>query len=282
MYKFFFSIAFLFLLACNREDVGKKLENESEIVVDGSIEEGDVAQVILSLSVPINTTIDTINGINYVIRSAKVTVSDGVNEEILRLKRNNKYLPPFVYYGSSIIGKAGKKYNLKIEYLNKIIEATTSIPKAVPILSATYNKQNLTDQTGYIFIKFKDPETEKNFYQIETRLMKHDSLFIPTLYGNLSDDNFTSPEVSIQIYRGKSFYEKETYKPYFVDGDKIFVKLRTMNKAGYEFWNSWQNEFINGSNPIFPNTTSLKSNIKGGIGIWEGYGQQTVFVNTAN
>ena len=51
-----------------------------------------------------------------------------------------------------------------------------------------------------------------------------------------------------------------------------------MNKAGFEFWNSWQNEIINGQSPIFPNTTSLKSNIDGGIGVWSGYGQQTILV----
>ena len=51
-----------------------------------------------------------------------------------------------------------------------------------------------------------------------------------------------------------------------------------MDKAGFEFWNSWQNEIINGKSPIFPNTTSLKSNIDGGIGIWAGYGHQTVLV----
>ena len=49
-----------------------------------------------------------------------------------------------------------------------------------------------------------------------------------------------------------------------------------MNKDAFDFWNSWQNEIVNGKNPIYPSNTSLKSNIKGGIGIWAGYGQSTI------
>ena len=271
---------FVVLISCNNDDISKQISVESKIVVEGSIEEGDVAKVILSRSVPIGSIVDSTTILNYVIRSAKITVSDGENEEVLRLKRNNDRIPPFVYFGSEIIGEAGKTYTLKIEYLNKRISGTTTIPQSVPILSADYIKNKPADKNGYVFIKFKDPVNEKNFYQVETLLDKHDSIYIPALYGNLNDDNFIAPEVSFQIFRGKSFSfeDHSDYKPNFEDGDLIYVKLRTMNKEGFEFWNSWQNEIINGQSPIFPNTTSLKSNIDGGIGVWSGYGQQTILV----
>ena len=271
---------FVVLISCNNDDISKQISVESKIVVEGSIEEGDVAKVILSRSVPIGSLVDSTTILNYVIRSAKITVSDGENKEVLRLKRDNDRIPPFVYFGSEIIGEAGKTYTLKIEYLNKRISGTTTIPQSVPILYADYIKNKPADKNGYVFIKFKDPVNEKNFYQVETLLDKQDSIYIPALYGNLNDDNFIAPEVSFQIFRGKSFSfeDHSDYKPNFEDGDLIYVKLRTMNKAGFEFWNSWQNETINGRSPIFPNATSLKSNIEGGIGIWCGYGQQTVLV----
>jgi len=53
-----------------------------------------------------------------------------------------------------------------------------------------------------------------------------------------------------------------------------------MNKDALDFWNSWQNELVNSRNPIYPSNTSLKSNINGGIGIWAGYGQNTIVVRT--
>jgi len=58
------------------------------------------------------------------------------------------------------------------------------------------------------------------------------------------------------------------------------MKFRTMPKHGYDFWNSWQNEVVNGQNPIFPATVSLQSNIQGGIGIWCGYGSYSYRINT--
>ena len=75
-------------------------------------------------------------------------------------------------------------------------------------------------------------------------------------------------------------FPKTKFTPYFADGDLIFVKLRTQNKEALDFWNSWQNEIVNSRNPIYPSNTSLKSNIKGGIGIWAGYGQSTLEVKT--
>ena len=271
---------FVVLTSCNNDDISKQISVESKIVVEVSIEEGYVAKVVLSRSVPIGVAVDSSTILNYVIRSAKITVSDGEKEEVLRLKRDNDRIPPFVYFGSEIIGEAGNTYTLKIEYLNKRISGTTTIPQSVPILSADYIKDKPADKNGYVFIKFKDPVNEKNFYQVETLLDKHDSIYIPALYGNLNDDNFIAPVVSFQIFRGKSFSfeDHSDYKPNFEDGDLIYVKLRTMNKEGFEFWNSWQNEIINGQSPIFPNTTSLKSNIDGGIGVWSGYGQQTILV----
>jgi hypothetical protein len=274
------SVLFLliFVVSCSREDYVKSVDGESKIVVEGWIEQGDVPQVILSRSIPVDAKIDSTTIFDYFIRSAKVTVSDGEDEEVLNLRSDKDRVPPYVYYGSKIIGEVGKTYNLKIEYLNRVIKATTSIPSVVAIKSAEYVKENPADTTGFVHLEFNDPLSEKNYYQIETRLDKEEPIFVPALYGNLNDENFISPSVSLQVTRGVYVLAKSKYKPYFTDGDLIFVKLRTMSKDGFDFWNSWQNEIVNGRSPIFPANTSLKSNIEGGIGIWEGYGQSTISI----
>jgi hypothetical protein len=266
------------MISCTREDYIKNVDGESKIVVEGWIEQGDVPQVILSRSIPINAVIDSTTVLDYFIRSAKVTVSDGENEEVLSVKSDNSRIPPYVYSGSKMIGEVGKTYVLKVQYLNRIIEAKTNIPSVVAIKSAEYVKINPVDTTGFVHLEFDDLVEEKNYYQIETRVDGVESIFVPALYGNLNDENFISPTVSLQVSRGIYVYSKAKYQPYFTDGDLIFVKLRTMSKTGFDFWNSWQNEIINGRSPIFPASTSLRSNIKGGIGIWEGYGQSTVLV----
>jgi hypothetical protein len=279
--KYFYLLFYGFLfVSCNESNYDDGFKMESKVVVEGWIEQGEVAQVILSRSVPIKAIVDSTTIFNYFIRSAKITVSDGVNSEVLSVRSDKDRIPPYVYYGERIIGEVGKKYSIKIEYLGKIIESTTSIPSVVPIISAKYVKIQPTDTTGYVYIDFQDPVKEKNYYQIATRVENQESIFIPAFYGNLNDENFTSEYVSLQVNRGISVFAKTKYQPYFSDGDLIYLKLKTMNQDAYNFWNSWENEIINGKSPIFPSNTSLKSNIKGGIGIWAGYGQNTILVQT--
>lgn len=266
------------ITSCTNEHFEALTNNESKIVVDGWIEDGGVPQVLLSSSIPIADVIDSTNVLNHVIRSAKITVSDGQITEVLRVKKSNSNVPPFLYYGTHIIGQTGKKYTLKVEFLNRIIEATTTIPKSVVLSNVEYLKKNEMDTIGYVFVKFTDPTNERNYYQIATKLEGKESLFVPSFYGNLSDENFRSSTVEMQVNRGVLISSKSKFQPYFVDGDIVFVKLRTMNKDAFEFWNSWQNEIVNGRNPIFPANTSLKSNLNGAVGIWSGYGVSIVQV----
>ena len=266
--------------SCNNDSFSDGIKLESKLAVEGWIEVGDVPQVILSSTIPINDVVDSTNVLDHVIRSAKITVSDGETVEVLRVKNDDNRVPPFVYFGKEIIGKAGKMYTLKIEYLNRIVLATTTIPKTVTIAKAEYIKKDAVDTTGYVFIKFDDPKNEKNYYQIATRIDEQEPIFIPAFYGNLDDEKFISHSISMQVNKGILLFPKTKFKPYFTDGDLIFVKLRTMSKEAFDFWNSWQNEIVNSRNPIYPSNTSLKSNIKGGVGIWAGYGQNTVVVKT--
>lgn len=269
----------LVAVSCSKDDFSEQ-SIESKIVVEGWIEEGDYAQVLLSSSIPVTDVVDSTNVLNHVIRSAKITISDGQTSEILRVKNDKNRVPPFVYFGSTLMGETGKEYSLKIEYLNRVIQAVTTIPKSVKLNSAEYIKKNPSDTIGYVFVKFDDPLNEKNYYQIATKIEGKEPVFVPAFYGNLDDKNFTSPSVSVQVNRGVLLFPKTKFTPYFVDGDLIRVKLRTQNKEALDFWNSWQNEIVNSKNPIYPSNSSLKSNIKGGIGIWAGYGQSTLTVKT--
>ena len=277
----FLLIICLVIISCNRENSNYEINSESKIVVEGSIEIGDVSRVILSRSVPTNTVITKSNALNYVIRAAKITVNDGQNEEVLSLTSNREgIVPPYVYIGKDIIGQEGKTYSLKIEYLNRTLTAITKIPPSVSIQSVAFERENSSDIIGYARINFIDPTNQKNYYQISTKEVKKDSIFIPAFYGNLNDSNFESSAISLKINKGLRVFPESNFEPYFSNNTSVFIKLRTMEKDAFEFWNSWQNEIVNGQNPIFPSSTSLKSNIKGGIGIWAGYGQNTLLLKT--
>ena len=252
---------------------------EPRIVVEGFIENGQPATVLLSWSAPFDQKIDTTFLLDHVIRSAKVSVSDGEQSETLVLRTNWGYLPPYIYRGSALRGETGKSYQLTIEYRDQIIYAETYIPEPVRLESYAFVKENPSDTTGHIRITFNN--TSDLYYQVTTRVSEKEDIYTPCLYGNYRSDQFEKDQtVTLQLSKGPIIYPEIQIASYFIEGDIIYMKFRTMPRHGYDFWNSWQNEIINGKNPIFPASTSLKSNIKGGIGIWCGYGSYTYRVDT--
>lgn len=50
------------------------------------------------------------------------------------------------------------------------------------------------------------------------------------------------------------------------------IKFTQVTEEVFQYWNKYENEVVNNSNPFFPNTSNLPGNIQGGIGIWAGYG----------
>ena len=270
LYFFILNLFLWSLYSCDEKDIGY-VEYVPKIAVEGWIENGTPATVMLSWTVSFDQKMDTIFFLEHVIRSAKVSVSDGEQTEILALGLNNNYLPPYVYYGTSIKGESGKSYSLKIEYRGEIISAETYIPEPVALEKIWFEKTSPSDTTGYIHIGF--PNTSGLYYQIATRVDKKETVFTPCLYGNINSSLFDKNEmVAIQVNKGPVLYPKMNFNAYFVAGNTVFLKFRTQPKHGYDFWMSWQNEVLNTQNPIFPANTNLKSNISGGIGIWCGYG----------
>ena len=272
----FLGIIFLLAFPSCRQDEYIIKESESKIVVEGWIEEGEVARVLLSLSVPMTEEVDSSSFLKYTIRSAMVIVSDDSDSDTLRLTSASQYLPPYLYVGGKIRGKQGVAYKLTIRYFSRTVTAESVIPPSVPIKNVEYIRRNPTDTIGNLAIEFTDPADRQNYYQIATRVVGVDDIFVPCLYGNYNSRNFVSHDVRLQISRGITIFPQVNFAAYFDDGDHIFVRLRTMPEEGFDFWNIWQNEIVNVQNAVFPANISLKSNINGGIGIWCGYGQHTV------
>jgi hypothetical protein len=183
-----------------------------------------------------------------------------------------------------VIGKVGETYTLTVNCINpetgtsQTLTAETRIPPSVPIKNVEYIRENPTDTFGNIIVEFTHSSDQDFYYQIATMVRGSDQIFLPCLYGIFSSRNLTSPDVRKKLMRGVSIFPQANFDMHYKDGDTISVRLRTMHKEGFDFWNLWQNEIINAVNPIFPANTNLKSNINGGIGIWCGYGQHTVSV----
>lgn len=133
-YLFVF-IGFLLLLSCNA-DIDSDLKGYTQkIIVEGRIEEGRGSVVYIGLNIPLWKEIDSTTILDHVIRTAKVTLSDGEKSEILTSKWDLNNFPPYVYKSTEIMGEYGKTYDLKIEYSGYVLNSRTSIPTGFEIKS---------------------------------------------------------------------------------------------------------------------------------------------------
>ena len=269
------------LLSCTGNDDAMDIPYLPKIVVEGRIENGNYASVLLSVSAPITGTQDTISLSQYAIRSAKITISDGDASEVLFLRSNQSRIPPYEYIGRVIRGEVGKTYSLTVESRGNIITALTYIPEPVPLDDIWFKRRSENDTTGYIGVSFKN--TSSDFYQFSTSSYSQRDAFTPCLYGSINSRIYPQNEqIEIYISKGPSIYPDSNFKTYYNVSDTIRVKFSTQPKHAYDFWVSFQDEIINGKNPVYPAFSNLKSNVSGGIGIWSGYGSTQGIVVLSN
>ncbi len=261
------------IISCNNDPLLDIDNAQKTIVVDAWIEEGSGPNVLLTWNSPYFTKLDSESIAKLVIRSAKVTVSDSVTTEILTLRNNKNSFPPYVYQGFDIVGQSGRKYTLKVEYKDFVLEATTSIPRSVAIDSAWFELNEKDDSTGTVFLNFIDDPNEKNYYRTYSRIFKKQKKYFPTLYSNFDDKYFDKTQISLELNQGPEAYIEYDIDINYSLGDSIIMKLTTIDANTYNYWNIYQQEVINIGNPFASSFSTIPSNIsKPGLGIWAGYG----------
>lgn len=245
---------------------------QSEIVVDGWIEPNQYAQVFLTLSVPYFSEVDSVSLRNYALTKAKVTLISDTETEVLTLKPNQDYFPPYFYTSTAIKGEAGKSYQIKVEYLGKTATASTSIPEPVQLDSTWFALEPDKDSLGFIYLKFTDNPNSKDYYRTLTRIKTTDAKYIANYLPNFNDQFFNGQRVEVALYKGNKTTTDKTDEIYYTLGDTISLKFCTIDKAAYDFWYSFQKESMSAGNPFASTNARVASNITNGLGVWCGYG----------
>lgn len=273
--KHLFHLAFLLILfgavSCEKEYDFELPPYEKEIIIDGYIEQGKAAMVTLSYTTPYNTLIDSSSYYEVIATRAKVVVSDGENEEVLRLTKSNDIFPPHFYKGSKIKGEYGKTYTLKVYLNNKELTAKTTIPEAVAIDSSWFENRTEGDSLGFIWIDFTDPIAEKNYYRTFTKDISEKS-YTASRMAVIDDAIIENTTFSYPLYQGINLAMNKTSEHQFMKGDTVIVRLATLTAESFEFWKSYNNSILNAGNPFAGGGKSLPSNVDNGLGIWCGYG----------
>jgi hypothetical protein len=246
---------------------------DDKIVVDGWIENSEQAKVFLTSNSPYFSSIDSASWRDIVLSRAKVTLDDGEKSEVLILRKDARFFPPFYYAGNEIFGEKGKTYTLTAEYGGKSVYSQTTIPDPVFIDTCYLELVEHEDTLGYVVMEFSDPPDEKNYYRIYTKRVGLDEKFIPGFISAMDDRHFSGDKMTINIFRAPKSQFSSHDDSYFRPWETIVVKLSTMDKASFEFWSSYQDEMFNTGNPFASSLSDVHSNITGdGLGIWSGYG----------
>lgn len=267
------------LLSC--DDSSYMPPQKQQVVVEGWIEDGEFPVVMLTRSMPISTEETKIEDLSiYLLRWAKVSISDGENEVILTGKFDNRYYPPYIYTTGHMRGEAGKTYTLHVEDVGVDATATTTIPKPIAIDKWKVEKSPENDTLYTVKACFRDNPNEKNYYQMFSMTGHENRQFLASNYGSI-DDAVLNEYVEIPIYRGNQLGIKE-YLPYFGINEFVHVKVACIDKQSFDFWNSYT-KMLNLSGNMFLSTDhNIISNIHGGMGYWCGYGSTTKMFRIAD
>lgn len=277
MQKITLFIISLFIVAGCKDDFELQNEEMSQLVVEGWIENGRFPIVILTRTFSVSTEYQSMNNLSdYILRWAKVTVSDGTDSVVLTGKYDKGYFPPYIYTTGRMRGVAGKQYTLTIESRDFHATARTSIPAAST--DYTLRVEQCVNNAPFFQIKatFRDNPNEKNYYQLFTRVGIQTKQFLASYLGTL-DDAVLNTVAEIPVYRGRQFSQNE-YTPYYTLSDTVAVKFAQIDETSFHIWDCYTKTTSLSSNMFLSTSDDMETNIIGGYGYWCGYNAITDYI----
>ncbi len=277
MWRLIFVFACLLLLIGCIDDSERMETDTSSMIVEGWIEDGGFPVVILSRSLPVSTNYQNIDSLSdYIVRFAKVTISDGNDSVVLTGKYDKGYFPPYIYTTSRIRGEAGKTYYLTAEYRDMRATAKTTI--TTPPGNCSFRVERCADSDSLFQIRalFKDDPTGKNYYQFFTRVGTKTKQYQASYLGSI-DDDVLKEETDMTVYRGHQLIDK-SYTPYFLVDDTVSVKFSQVDEVSFRILDSYTKMQSLSSNMFFSTSSDIETNIIGGYGYWCGYGTITDYI----
>ena len=244
-------------------------DSPERLVIEGWIGTDEQPVVMVTTTAAPSTDFQHLSGLyDHVIRWAKVSISDGTQTVVMMGKDAKDYLTGYIYTTGWMLGEAGKTYTLTVEYKDYKAVATTTVPAPVPLeglraVAAGEAKFTVT-------ATFTDPPAPGHYYRLFSKVDGKDGFFVPCFLGTLSDGDL-SGETEVEINGGQTLMRR-TFMPQFDPGDRVHVRLCTMDEPAWRYWNAFEQVSSMSTSPVFPVRFNLPSNVEGGIGYWAGYG----------
>lgn len=263
----------LLLLACHPEPDLELPGYSSKLVIDGFIEQDKYPQVVLSRSASYFDNVDSVSIRRFIVSTAKVTVSDGKQEEVLTYRKGEGFFPPFIYQGTTLKGEVGKTYTLTVSLEGQVYTSTTTILPPPEFDSIWYKPVEEDSSKLLIYGKLNDPVDETNFYRIFTKRIGKDAKYIPIYYSAFADAPFNGQNFTFTMIRGSESITSIDNDTYFEKGDTVSIKFCSLTEPHFRFWSTLENELYMTGNPFASSGNKIISNIsENALGIWGSYG----------
>ncbi len=305
-----FTATTFMLSSCEREyKINFDATNKS-LVVEGYVENGAPPYLFLTKGISFFDSFKPEDLANNYVHNAKVEVSDGyhtipLTEHSLSLGNNITVyfytVEWLVFSGSGAnlnnpfggasfdrsklnlndTGKIGNTYQLKITLEGESqpsITATTELIKPNKVDSIWYVNRNssATDQLSTLFVRVHNDPTRRNYVRYFTQV--NGAGYLPG-YNSVYDDQFVNGATfDFSVDRGVNKNQTQDsliFKDYgfFHKGDTINVKFSQIDKPVFDFFQTLEYAYSNTGNP-FAAPSNVKSNVKGALGVWCGYGSK--------
>jgi hypothetical protein len=201
-------LSVLVLFSCTKEVKIDIPGYKEQLVIDGSIEPGSPAIVLLSKTSNIYSPTNLEAYLNGFISGATIVISDGtVTDTLIEICTDN--LPPgteeqaaaffglpidqivnlhlCAYISTNIIGQVGKTYSLKVINDGKTYTSQTSILPPTALDSVYWKPEPSNPLYGFSWARLSDPGATTDAYAWQTKYIS-DTNFQP-LIGNMLKTN---------------------------------------------------------------------------------------------
>ena len=289
-----FSIVFASLWSCTKEVQIDIPGYKEQLVVDGRIETGQPAIVLLSKSSNVYSSTNYESYLNSFVDDAIVVLSNGTQTDTLT-KICTDDLPPGLeqvaagifgipaeilvnlhlcaYVSMNMLGEVGKTYTMQISHQGKQYQASSKILNPTAADSLYWKPEgNFTDR-GFSWVQLSDPAATSDSYLWEVKYLQ-DVQFSKTFNPYFNDKFFNGLTFEFAYENPMSFNDpngNDAYRGYYQLGDTIVVKLSKIGGKEYNYFEKKYNQIYSGGSP-FAVPTNIPTNIEGGaLGVWVAY-----------
>jgi hypothetical protein len=282
-YVFFIFMAIIFSGCEKNVDLNLKAA-EPLLVVDGQIESGNAPVLVLTKSLGYFSKISPEILASSFVRNAEVYVSNGtkthkLKEYAIPLSQGYTayfYSNDFLSPATAFVGSLNTTYTLRIVADGKEYTATTKILNNAFSLDSIWTKPAPTavDTTRRLFyIKTTDVPGLGNSGRYFTK--KNSEQFLAGENSVFDDQIVDGTTLSSIVPPGVDRNDRKTGEDIlFKKGDTITMKYCNIDRATYNFWNTWEFAFQSIGNPFAQPNKVLGNISSGALGAFCGYAVQ--------